>query len=410
MYQIIFRISLFFIALLLESSQLLAIEPSHIKPIAFYNINKDFKSFISRGVIKGDTNDSNIKFADINNDHLPDALIMTHHKEKYTIALQYNTGKGFREKHLIVDENNTRYISGQWHTDIIDINNDHLPDIVQTYIGENGHLVLVRRNTGSGFEAEKIWFQDKDSKLKYFQISFIDMDNDGLLDMLQIYRYKCGHRLYVRHNTGKNFGEQKEWLNDSRFRYLSDTWSMDIVDVNADGLPDVINKSIGDDGHHVYVMLNNGSKLQTEKLWYKDKHSNLQYWKILFIDMNGDGWLDMVQVYAHQEGHMISIGYNSVNRFLKTKAFLYDQNERYQTGTWYLDLVDIDGDGLVDVVNTSIDKGGYQVYRRSNHGKELGSEKLWFSDMQSDLEDWKILFIDLTHNKIKDIIQLKRVN
>jgi hypothetical protein len=399
------RVFVLLIGILSGYSHLYAEGKNDLKPIAFYNINEDFKSFKEKESIVGDVNHTSLKFIDMNNDNLLDIVNITEHKENFSISVNMNNSAGFDTNRLVIKDKETRDTTALWQTDIIDMNNDGLPDIVQTSIGNNGHHVIVRLNSKSGFETPREWFSDRDKRLKYFKITFIDMNNDGLLDMLQVYRYKCGHRVYVRRNTGHNFSEQEEWLNDSDFRYLSDTWTMNIVDVNADGLPDIVNKSIGEEGHQVYVRLNNGSKLEDEKLWYTKNRSDLQYWDIEFIDINGDKLRDMVQTYVHSEGHIFYVAYNTDNSFKKSEALLYDLNERYKSKSWTMNLVDINADGFVDVVNTSIDKSGYKVYRRINHGKELGQEKFWFSDMRSDLENWKVQFVDLTNNKLKDIIQ-----
>jgi hypothetical protein len=399
------RVFVLLIGILLGYSHLQAEVKSDLKPIAFYNINEDFKSFKEKELIAGDVNHTSLKFIDMNNDNLLDIVKIIEDKENFSISVQINNGTGFNVDKLLIKNKETRDTTALWQTDIIDMNNDSLPDIVQTSTGNSGHHVVVRLNSKSGFETPKEWFANSDKRLKYFKITFIDMNNDGLLDMLQVYRYKCGHRIYVRRNTGHNFSEKEEWLNDSDFRYLSDTWTMDIVDINADGLPDIVNKSIGEEGHQVYVRLNNGSKLEDEKLWYSKSRSDLQYWDILFIDINGDRLLDMVQKYEHSAGHMLYVAYNMGDTFKKAEALLYDLDERYKSKAWTMDLVDINGDGFVDVVNSSIDRSGYKVYRRINHGKELGQEKFWFSDMRSDLENWKIKFLDLTHSKLKDIIQ-----
>lgn len=128
-----------------------------------------------------------------------------------------------------------------------DWNGDGKPDLAHAYYGPDpdyaGYLQLYR-NTGSAFENYKLLDAPRftGGEMAYTLIASADVNGDGILDiLLQGGCYECGNDLAAYFGTGG--GNYAPYV-PFRIAY----GSVEIRDVDADGRPDVIVRTIPADG------------------------------------------------------------------------------------------------------------------------------------------------------------------
>jgi N-formylglutamate amidohydrolase len=190
---------------------------------------------------------------------------------------------------------------------VIDVNGDGLPDIV----GLSNSCVYVVINTGSSFTAPaSCWlsggafapatgWSDSNTLPRFM----VDVNGDGLPDIVGLYN-SC---IYVSLNTGSSFQPAACWLSGGAFAPATGWSDMStlprfLVDVNGDGLPDVV----GLYNSCVYVSLNTGTSFQQAACWLsggafapQTGWTNMNAMPRFLVDVTGDGLPDIVGIASN---------------------------------------------------------------------------------------------------------------
>ena len=212
-------------------------------------------------------------------------------------------------------------------------------------------------------------------------ISLLDMNGDGFPDLLS--------GAYWYENPGANGGEWKQ----HQFRtvgihneFVSDCGEW-IVDVDHDGLPDLVTTGWISNG--VWVYRNPGPEATTAGTMWKAEKITDSYDTEggAFVDINGDGKPDLALAHYNRSG-VIWID------FSKDKPRVHHLGGHEQDGHG-IGVADINGDGKADVLTT--------------HG--------WFEQIDADNDQWKwhgdwdlgdtgfpILGYDVNHDGKMDLI------
>ena len=223
-------------------------------------------------------------------------------------------------------------------TDVIDMNGDGLPDRVvydrtAPYIPPDSYWT-VYFNNGSGFDNGVPWYNPSawddiwgnyirniNNLGKGVLTDVIDMNGDGLPDRVVYDKTSPYDTWTVYFNNGSGFDDGVPWYNPSAWddiwgNYIRNTKSLygtytDVIDMNADGLPD--------------------------RVVYDRWTSEYKTWKVYFNNGSGFGpgvdWPNPSAWHA-TKGNLIRNDYNS-------------GGYNYGTST---DVIDLDGDGLPDRV------------------------------------------------------------
>lgn len=239
---------------------------------------------------------------------------------------------------------------GHW---VIDINSDGRQDLIygssprQCYgswgcwdvPGQAVYKALVTQANGTFVEQE--WGASPFATLKDVNRWVTDVNGDGLSDLL--YNSKDSREFRVMMNNGDGTATDQVWAS----RTLDPHWGWDkhwLMDVNSDGLDDIVYRSNG--SAYYRVLENNGSGAE-DRYWTNAIYQagyNGSHW---VMDANGDGHDDLV--YNQHGSHNYRVIYTRGNLFPVNKSWGTRGNHGVgYNGTHF--VFDQDGDGLSEIV------------------------------------------------------------
>ena len=310
------------------------------------------------------TNGASKMLIDINGDGLTDEIGRALRRPRGGAALPFEIRLGTSEggfaeaiewEDAIVSPGVTQTVSHKDHLYstklLMDMDGDGRPDIIErTRRGREPGNYQVYLNTGNGFAASADLgpgeaFHVMDTSGRSFTTKLLmDINGDGLPD--ELYRpYQSGvmtsgrrrvarpeiiYNLQVRLNTGSGFGEAQDW-GTMQGLYLkersSDRYTIhELIDINGDGLPDDLYRPYGRTGgirpeqiSNLFVRLNTGSGFGPVEDWgtmqgkgIRDTSGKGRQTIHDLVDINGDGLLD--DVYRpRQAGNQ---GYKPLDHYL----------------------------------------------------------------------------------------------
>jgi RHS repeat-associated protein len=170
-----------------------------------------------------------------------------------------------------------------------------------------------------------------------------------------------------------------------------------VADVNADSRVDII-KSETNGNWKVWLGTNTGWQT-THQLWMQNDDWAVQNGNITIIDINGDGFTDLVRKYSGSEievalnngGH----GWNTVGQWYNYGWDMTDANTSF---------ADMNGDGLVDAVKT---QGGKLLVRLNGGIDNFGNEQIWADSGMPYLDTFpqRVVIVDVTGDGLADVLQ-----
>jgi len=313
-----------------------------------------------------------------------------------------------KENNTILEEAKLQYENTDsslkdWEIYTYDINNDSYPDLIQSYKGANGHKLKVSLGDGKNFGETQLLFEDTNSALKDWEIYVRDINGDSYPDLIESYKGANGHKLKVSLNTRESFEETKSWFEDTNSA-LKD-WEIYLQDINSDSYPDLIQSYKGASGHKLKVSLNNGTSFADAQTWLDDSNSALKDWTISLNDINGDTLLDIIQTYKWTNGHKLKVSLNKGNNSFNDSVVWFEDTSS-NLKDWEIYLQDMNGDGLDDLVESYKGTSGHKFKVSLNTGEGFEIGKLWIDDPNSALKDYQIYAQDINNDSYPDLIQV----
>ncbi|MBT4210076.1 MAG: hypothetical protein HOE19_04155 [Candidatus Komeilibacteria bacterium] len=288
-----------------------------------------------------------ITIADLNGDSLSDFLCLIHNgsNDEDDFAIYLNNGDGSWEEHL---NPNVPITSAQtWLTEIFqlaDFNGDGLIDFISGYSDYNGIFLNdgnLNWNREDGY-GDNTWFD-----VAYY--NYIDINNDGKVDKIRAWlnsSFNWQSEVYI--NNGSEFVRDHNY--EINFPIGAGDPSAMPMDINGDGFVDFM------DQNGVYINNADGtgwyldSNYEALEIWHNFAGSGyVQVGKIM--DINGDGLSDVVRkdLYNLTNGIFLNNGdgtWTEDNTYVipVSLSSVYDYSARYTVS-------DMNGDGLVDWVD-----------------------------------------------------------
>ena len=181
--------------------------------------------------------------------------------------------------------------------------------------------------------------------------AFADMDGNGATDVLLVSESPIG---YIRNEPGHG------WTHRMRFRQAPSFDPKDgnlrLLDINGDGLVDAMVTSLGG----LYTYINRGEEgwdgpFRTTRDQNDDQLRDISFSdrRTKLADMTGDGLVDIVWVHGGRIDYWPNLGYG---RFGSRISLPINPSIGYGFDPDCLYLVDLNGDGVTDIVYIESDR------------------------------------------------------
>ncbi|HET6180446.1 MAG TPA: CRTAC1 family protein [Candidatus Sulfotelmatobacter sp.] len=247
--------------------------------------------------------------------------------------------------------------------------------------------VLLYHNDGGGKFSEVSHKAGIDKPAKGLGLAIADFDHDGWMD---IFLANDSIPEYLFHNNGNGTFEEIGLSSGAGLDGGGATFAgmgVDFEDYNNDGWPDIVITDLANQKYSLYSNASDGSfdysTLTTGLGAITLLHSG---WGVRFVDFDNDGWKDLFIVQSHV---MDTIQVNEPHlRYLESPLLLWNdhgkafvdvssQSGEVFVGKWAsraMAVGDLDNDGRMDVVFSSIDGPGVVLHNETpsqNHWIEL---------------------------------------
>ncbi|WP_048065292.1 DUF2341 domain-containing protein [Methanosarcina acetivorans] len=288
-------------------------------------------------------------------------------------------------------------MSGDKGRRIADVNGDGLDDILKGYVDSDGDVYCSTWiNTGDDWELNSSW-----TTPTYFRhynhdggARLADVNGDGLVDIIQ-------HGFYISSawlNTGTGWEQNNSWIPPLDFGWSSD-YGVRVLDVNGDGLVDIIKGYKNDRGTIYYdAYLNTGEGWIQDNSWNPPtyfSYDNIDT-GVRLTDLNGD---DLVDIFKLRSSWLnTGSGWEQDNSWAPPISLDSDQG---------VVLVDVNGDGLTDILKSYYNDAGYTYDAWISTGNGWENDNSWNPPtlIASYGKDQGVRFADLNGDGLTDIIK-----
>lgn len=225
----------------------------------------------------------------------------------------------------------------------------------------------------------------------------IDLNNDGKMDLLH-FKDNSGNVSAWLSNGDGTFAIQNYQVSDTAL--LAGTWQL--LDVNGDGRADLVH--LKDDAGHVSVWLSNGDGTFAISNVTFTTDTTLSNGVWLVLDVNGDGLGDLVHLTTNL-GDMRLWKSNGNGTFTMSAMTRASDSTSVDTnfidgGSWQ--VMDIDGDGLTDLVHLTNNDGDVRVWKSKGDGTFKISQFTTSADTVYANGFWQVL--DMNDDGLPDLL------
>ena len=222
------------------------------------------------------------------------------------------------------------YGSDNWHHFIAigDFDDDGVSDVAIT---GGSHIMIYRGSSDGSFTP----INELDAAVNAKAIIAVDFDDDGSLDIATINTYEDA--VWVRRGLGDG-----SFLAADMFALGAEPYDVAAGDLNGDGAPDLAIATAG--GVSILANLGDATFAPESRLF----EGSIR-WSIAVADLDGDTARDLITAGRPNDDadHVVSVWLNDGSGAFPTDEVMYDTG----LNPLGIDIVDMDGDRVVDVVS-----------------------------------------------------------
>ncbi len=260
---------------------------------------------------------------------------------------------------------------------LLDINSDGFIDVIKRYSNDNKTYI---NNKTSGWDLDTSWYIPHEiinsTDNSDLGVRFADINNDGFTDLIKA-RTDKSRKVYL--NNGSDWVLSSSWNISVDFVDNSGKdEGVRLIDINNDGRVDLIKSN--EITNSVYI--NNGSGWAQNSTWtFPTDITNSSNSDVgtRFVDLNGDGWTDIIR--SSNLGSVVRETWlNNCSGWVNSTTWqppvgLYFVDGSIEKG---IRFVDVNGDGLVDML-ISYANGGSNFNVWINKGDGWTQNDSWIT-------------------------------
>jgi hypothetical protein len=238
------------------------------------------------------------------------------------------------------------------HVTVADLDGDGRPDLIVADLGSlsptddrTGRVIWLRNEGGGRFTP--ITLLDGVGRVADVQVA--DFNGDGKLDLVvAVFGWRHGSILYLENRT-------TDWARPEFQRTVLDARSgaihVPIGDINGDGQPDVV-ALLAQEHEAVIAFLGDGKGGFTKKTLFQAPHPAYGSSGIQLVDLDGDGDLDVLYTNGDSlDPPNLLKPYHGIQWLENRGTFPFVHHHiEAQYGVMRAVAADVDGDGLLDIV------------------------------------------------------------
>ena len=242
------------------------------------------------------------------------------------------------------------------HAEVVDLDGDGNLDVIVACLGSfypndlrAGSVVWLRGSADGTFTAIPLL----EGVGRVADVQAADFNGDGKLDLVvAVFGWrKSGETLYLENRT-------KDWSKPVFEPHVVDkrhgAIHVPVCDLNGDGKPDFV-ALISQEHEMVVAFLNEGGGRFRKETIYTAGNPAFGSSGIQLVDMNGDGRLDVLYTNGDSLDREILHPYHSVRWLENRGTFPFvDHSLATMAGVGRAVAADLDGDGLLDIVAVSL--------------------------------------------------------
>lgn len=178
--------------------------------------------------------------------------------------------------------------------DIKDLNNDGLPEVL--VINDQDSDLFILQNSSEPGTLSFLEAINLTTNGVFRNVKSGDLNNDGLNDIAMT--NNTGSTVSIFENMTSGVGAEIEFETVQTISGVSGSWGLDMGDINGDGLLDIAIASISSSSRAVYLLINTTTSSISFDVNSISTENNSR--NVRIADMNGDGKPDMV--FTHNTG------------------------------------------------------------------------------------------------------------
>lgn len=320
--------------------------------------------------------DHTTQLIDVNGDALPD--IVWANSDTYIWKVWLSTGVGWNPWQQWA--NNIGASLANNSTRLADVNRDGLPDIV--WANADNYLWKVWLNDGTKWgPTPQTWANNIGASFVDVPARLVDVNGDGLTDIVDANANTGPWNVWINNGSGWSSTSQ-QWANNLGTSFEGSTPAA-LVDVNGDGLPDIVDADT--DGGPWKIWLNDGGKwVSTPQTWANNIGASFEGAAARFADVNGDGLADIVD--ANTNSGSWNVWLNDGTKWSATSQQWANNLGASFENTDPAQVIDVDGDGLPEIVDSNTDTGPWSVWLNPGRTPDLLSSISTSTGAKMDFE------------------------